>query len=224
MLLRVRSDNGNLYFEALQNGQVVSKDGNASGGLVFKNGRFKVSGISSPVLDVLKKIPKMLDLEQKHILSYPQNETILKKLIEAWPSIMVPVACTSELDSVLNDPMKPQVRLSLREDEHWVNYSLGWEIGEHRLSNEEMQHAVEAKSSLYRSRGGNWLNLDLDAVSETLIELKWQTSLSPWASLEMEAKNFLSKLDDKVSIPASSDKLVQKTKSVRRSCPTDYSS
>lgn len=220
MLLRVRSDNGNLYFEALQNGQVVSKDGNASGGLVFKNGRFKVSGISSPVLDVLKKIPKMLDLEQKHILSYPQNETILKKLIEAWPSIMVPKVCTSELDSVLNDPMKPQVRLSLREDEHWVNYSLGWEIGEHRLSNEEMQHAVEAKSSLYRSRGGNWLNLDLDAVSETLIELKMADIIkSSGRRLKMEAKNFLSKLDDKVSILASSDKLVQKLKASEDPAP-----
>ena len=220
MLLRVRSDNGNLYFEALQNGQIVSKGGNASGSLIFKNGRFKVTGMSSPVLDLLKKIPKMLDLEPKHILAYPQNETLLKRLITIWPSIMVPKTCTSELEGVLATPVQPQARLSLREDEHWVNYSLGWEIGEHRLSNEEMQHAVEAKSSLYRSRGGNWLNLDLDAVSETLIDLKMADIIkSSGRRLKMEVKGFLASIDDKVSIPPSSDELVKKLRAVEEPKP-----
>ena len=214
LVLRVRSDNGNIYFEALQNGQVISKDGNASSGLVYSGNRYKVSGLSSPVLDILQKLPSVLGLDKKPILVYSQSEDLLRKLIQVWPTIMVPKVCSSDLEGVLNDAVKPQARLSLREDEHWLNYSLSWEIGENRLSNEEMQHAVEGDKSLYRSRGGDWLNLDLSAVSETLIELKMADILkSSGKRLKMEAKSFLGKLGESVSIPASSDELVQRLKS-----------
>ncbi|MCC7257949.1 MAG: DEAD/DEAH box helicase [Gammaproteobacteria bacterium] len=206
--IQVRSDGADLLLQACLGQRLAPLDSDvaATGSIARTGDKWLVTVAISHDWPVLRRLLNSLPLvrENDGWLRLPGDVANVEKLLAGWKQL--PAAIEKQLDPSLRPLFAPPVLLApevtLRENHNFVDMQMTWTGADARLFDNELKEALAAGRSVYRTRGGGWLHLDIEAMRERRLELA-AAGVEDVAFLRLfrhEAKSVLTKLQTRVPV------------------------
>lgn len=138
------------------------------------NDRFILSSLENKHIDELKRFFQncgAVEQKQRFIIKLHQDK--LQAIVDSWDKISkrVSVKADAATKALLN-PTKLIPSIEAKSTGQWVDLFTSWNHGENTVFTESINFAVKNKSSFLRSREGNWIRLDMTALTTAFAELE----------------------------------------------------
>lgn len=174
--IHVSGDGADLLVSPRIGSAVIRLDSSVAAGAIEEEGRFFViTTYTSPYLDAVREL--LTDLEGRpeadarvRIAGHPKR---VAEFAKRWCALPKEVTRTydPELEMLLGDGGAVVPTLDLEERGRFLQLTVGWQCEAAGVGNAELNDALSAGNSVFRTRGGAWLQIDPERVAELKREM-----------------------------------------------------
>ncbi len=138
------------------------------------NGSFIVSEQKNDFIDDAKLFLQHIDaVKNDHNYIVKLKQDTLDNISKCWETL--PPSIEVEADKATNMLLNPTIltpSLNAATNGRWVDLFTSWHADGNSVFTESINFAIKNKSNFLRSREGNWIRLDLEAITTAFSELE----------------------------------------------------
>ena len=174
--LHVSADGADVLIASRIGSAAIRPDSSIAAGAIAEEGRsFVITTYTSPFLDTVREF--LIDLEgvaqedaRARIAGQPKR---IAEFVRRWRELPEEISrtCDAELEALLGDGAALVPTLAVEERGSFLQLAVGWQCGSMDVGNSELNDALSAGNSVFRTRDGSWLQIDAEQVSALKREL-----------------------------------------------------